>query len=74
MRFYKKVKTLVNTTISATIYDENDQEIAFKWFYGFLDSNAAAEKRYKKAHKWADARIAIAENNEVHIKPYDLTE
>lgn len=64
MKYYKDIQSSSTGMVIAKVYDENMECKGLEFFTQFFTTNKSVEKSFKKAHKWADERIAICERNE----------
>ena len=64
---YKKVVEVTRTgMVMAEVTGSDGKLKGLEFFQQFITTNKAVERDCKKAHKWADERIAICLRQEAH--------
>lgn len=65
MRYKKDIKVTATGLVIARVLDEDGNLKGSKLFTQFISTNSSIERSFKKAHKWADERIALCIKQEV---------
>ena len=64
MEYTKEIKVTSTGMVAAKVKGSDGETKGLEFFTAFIATNKAVEKKCKKAHKWADERIAICERQE----------
>lgn len=72
MSYSKKIKSTDTGMVIVEIHNINGIDIngtrcSLKFFSSVFDTQKALEKKFKRAHKWADERIKILEKGEFNL-------
>ena len=67
MNYKKQIIVCETGQVIATIWAEHNRKVGVKIWKPIFSSNAAIEKTCKKAHKWADERILMCEEQEYNV-------
>ena len=62
--YTKEIEVTSTGMIVAKVRDSNGNCKGTEFFSSMFSTNKAIEKKYRKAHKWADDRIAICVKHE----------
>lgn len=65
MNYRKDIEVTSTGMVVAKVMDSDGRVKGLEFFSAFIRTNKAVEKQCKKAHKWADERIAICKRQEV---------
>jgi len=65
MGYTKEIEVSSTGMVIARVKDSKGNTKGLEFFGSIIRTNKAVEKKCKKAHKWADDRIAMCERQEI---------
>ena len=64
MKYKKEIEITSTGMVIAKVVDEKGSAKGLEFFSQFISTNSSVERSCKKAHAWANERIAVCERQE----------